>query len=327
MSNLKKGRLEKELAALAEEHEAATRQLTSTLGEIERRRLRGQLENLERREEEIDNELRAWETAEDLKNNEDYQNRRHLNLDCELPKINFIEALTIFQDIWGGFDGKGGAVLFLLKNSDTLCGRLFVNLMLDELKKGTKDLKHYPLEFIPPGRLDEMGILDGLARHVNVSPLPDNLDQYLEGVISKMCGALQNGSVIFIDLKISALLQPQESMLAWFVENFWGSLIRQMPNINLALTDVRIVALINAGSEIRLPQPLCCGKDSFHSERALELPLQNWTKEEIRRWLSKFAGRFSQLPPLEIEKYAERLYEESQGGLPVLVRNNLADLI
>lgn len=64
-----------------------------------------------------------------------------------------------------------------------------------------------------------------------------------------------------------------------------------------------------------LELPFFCQEFDFDMCRALKIPLQEWSEQEIRTWLTKHSG----LPKDKIDPMARSVYRSSRGGTPKLI--------
>ena len=234
---------------------------------------------------------------------------------AHLHKINFKEAVDITQELILNCDSRCGA-LFLLPNSLSMGGEWCVTRIRDMLEEWTLDLKHYQIEFTYRSQLDEKGLLDQIARYLNVEPLLGDPDEYSRSIIKKICGAVQSGSIVFIELRGWELFCHAPDMLKWFVNSFWVPLVRELPAIAREHARVKFVVMIVSDLPSEdVPPTHSCTRNEFNIEKVLQLPLQSWSLDEIKEWLEYFSGWKAQ----NIEELAGTIYAASSIGLPPLV--------
>jgi hypothetical protein len=299
------------------EYAAAYDQLDYTVSEVDAEKIKRRIEKLSGDIEQTEGELQK------LEQRYGDQNQRHLNLHARLPRINFKEAISITGEILHGTRSEESAAIFLLQNSLPMGGKWCIARIRELLKESTRDFKYYPVELTPSSQLNEQGLLDLLAQYINIEPSTDDLAQYAKTIIQKICGSLQSGSIVFIEFRGWEFIHHKTGIISWFINNFWIPLIGELQNIKKNYRKVKFIALIVADHCIpaeSVPKTLCCTRDTFRAEKIIELPLQAWTREEVQDWLESFSG----LEAHQIDRLAEKIYNSSNGGLPVLVYEALS---
>jgi hypothetical protein len=250
-------------------------------------------------------------------------NQFYLRIEDTLPHTDFKRAISTAETIFTSFDSSGGAALFLLQKSRRMGAPWCVRRMRDLLNATTRHFVHIPVGFSFDARLDEFGVLLGIARYFNIATEAASLERYTQEIITSICGSLQSGSVVFIEVSQWDYLQPQDRILTWFVNNFWQQLVRELPLIVQTHRKVRFVAVIGADGEIpmqQLPAALCCVADEFDAEKILPLELEHWSVDDIRDWLESYSG----LPAWQIDQVADTIYDASD-GVPKLVADILLE--
>lgn len=326
--------LEKHLAQLYAQYEAAYLQLGRTLSDADKVKIEEEVAHIEQEIEKAEAKLRDLELAHGPRS------RRHLDWTTHLPKINFSEAVEIFERIVERLDlEEGGAAFFLLQDCHSMGGKWCVARLKEMLD--TSDFRYYPIEFSPEARLDERGLLSRLGQYLGCDPFPDEQDQelyleavraYAQTVIRKICTSLQSGTVIFIELKVWDMLCLEERFLPWLLRELWVPLVRDewprtMEDYPLAKLFI-VVSAHSAFTSGYLPPSLASTADQFDREKIVELPLRAWTPEEIRRWLLKFSGLTDPqigIKSPEIKQMAKLIHEASGNGQPMLVYAALMD--
>ena len=311
----RKAILASRLATLAQDLTIANNQYNSTGNNLERERLKRQMDDILRQMQEAEEELKEFERGSVD------PNRRFLNWHSTLPRINFKEAVAITSDVI--LECRSNcAALFLLQNGLSMGGKWCVERIRELLMETTLDFKPYDIEFTTSSQPNERGMLDMLARYVNVEPSDDPV-RYARAIIEKMHGSLQSGSVVFIELRGVELIYDPTQLLNWFVEHFWVPYVRELPRLSKMYSRLRIVVIISADEPLPpncVPAEISCTRDKFNSEKILELPLQNWTSDEIQEWLESYSGMNAQ----DILVLTRRIYNASSKGLPALVYQALA---
>ena len=315
---MKKAILEKRLAALFEEYTAVNDQIGRELSDADRLRLARQAESLWKQIVELNQELRALEVGgQDV-------NRRHLELQASLLRIDFKSASAIVEKVLQKSGQQGCAAVFLLQKSQRLGGEYCVAHIRDVLRQKTSDLKYWPVDFSATGgRFDEYRLLDGIAGHLNVPVQAGDLQQYTQTVVRKMCDALQSGSIAFLDLRKWDNLHPQERILTWFLDDFWHQIVEGLATISLERDRIKCIALLLVDDEIPtqyVPISRFCTADAYENGKILRIPLKRWTKKEIHAWLEDH----SQLTTARIDQLAEKIYRSTE-GLPPLICKMLCE--
>jgi hypothetical protein len=309
LSDPNRNELERQLADLMEEYDAADGQLRRELSAANRVRIQREIDHLYEQMERVQAQLHQLESSGGD------PNRRHLGFEDKIPEIDYEPAATIVQTILTGFDRRGGAALFLLQRSVPLGGVWFVTRMKRFLESRATCVRHCRREIPPHGRWDEFGLLDLLADEFGVERVPEDADAYARAIIRAIRGFVRGSTTLLIDVRRWDDLCPQERVLPWFLEHFWTPLVHELPAITETYRNVKFVGILSASHEIPqtcLGPPYCCTPNDPDEKRVLELPLQKWTREEIQEWLEMF----SSLPAPRIEQVAQRVYDNSAGGTP-----------
>src|SRR5215217_6247992 len=129
VTRIKQQKLEKQLASLTQDYQAVSDDYNNQTDALTRNRLKRKMDELEQEMDEIDNDLRALESAGGD------NNRKHLDLEEKLPKIDYEQVETILKEIFGDRAGHGRAAFFLLQNSNSLGGKWGVCRMRDLLQE------------------------------------------------------------------------------------------------------------------------------------------------------------------------------------------------
>jgi hypothetical protein len=309
VSDLKRNALERQLADLMEEWDAAHRQLRHELSEVNRVRIQRQIDDLDEQMERVQAQL------DQLESSAGDPNRRHLGFEEKIPEIDYEPAATIAQTVLTGFGRGGGAALFLLQRSAPLGGQWFVARVKRFLEGRATCVRHCRREIPPHGRWDEFGLLDLLADEFGVERVPEDADAYARAIIRAIRGFVRGSTTLLIDVRRWDDLCPQERVLPWFLDHFWTPLVHELPAIAETYRNVKFVGILSASYEIPetcLGPPYCCTPNDPDEKRVLELPLRKWTREEIQEWLETF----SSLPAPRIEQVAQHVYDNSAGGTP-----------
>ncbi len=299
-----------EFADLIKEREACQNQYRSTIDDAQKLVLKRKLDKLDRQIEQVESQLYGEDLSIDV-------NRRSIALRDKLPKIDFKEALKTAENILSRFD-EYGAAFFLINDSFNMAGDLFALELKNLLNSETTDLKHYEIAFSVGGRLDEIGFLQGVANYLGIEEI-ENKENYSQ-VIEKILSSLENGSIIFVELRKIDLIDNKEVFLTWLINSFWKAVIEKIPSACQLkqIEQIRFITLVVSDDDIEeecLGMPFFCQEFDFDMCKALKIPLQEWSEKEIRTWLTKHSG----LSKNKITPMAKNIYKSSRGGTPKLI--------
>jgi hypothetical protein len=243
-----------------------------------------------------------------------------------LCNTDFRQAFDIFQQVMQSFGSSGGAALFLLQNSYPMGAQWLIKRIGSRLREIVYPVHTVYIGFESGMLHDEYGVLQRLAEWFPPQPTLGQIEHYAQEIIRRICTSVANRKVIFIELSTWDRLQPQERMLAWFVQEFWTQLVDELDRL-IAEQDLRrvyVIAVMVAETEIPgdALTPHLCYAEAFASNRILSLPLENWTLDDIQGWLEAYShlrsGRM-------IDEEARRIFEMSVSGTPRLVANILLE--
>ncbi len=280
---------------------------------------------LKRKLEQLHNEIEELEEKLDEKNAEsESKNVRDRNLEKALQKIDFVKAKEIARTVKASLNQDGGAVLFFLQKSKKQMGTYCVEevldvIMADEIIDGKIVVEHrrIPIDLGSAiSQCNEVEFLTLLGSYFNIDASEDmlTLSQSLRKAIQR---SINDGTTIFLEIKGVDDLIEQEKFLGWFVDEFWKPLIDVVTEASKKYKNKFIVALI-ADSHIL---PDCssnhfCQCGEFDAYKLLELPLPNWTVDDVREWLIRFrvlSAAMKEKTDIQLKKIAEKVYRDSDG--------------
>lgn len=315
---------------LINRYEALYAQMARTIQEADKRAIQNSINDLDIEIAQLGNEIKKIGTS-DAKYNDVY---RGYSIDWEekLPQINFSKSKSIIKYIFDQFEKQQEEqALFLLQRNSSMGGDLCIKHIKSLLQKmGTW---YPPCEhgFPPHQQANPIDFLNTLASKFTVEPIENNVQTYTRTVVHKICDALRSGNIFLIQVEIYSL-NPQDTFLKWFVNEFWNELVQRVsihrgnhPFIRL----VSVIAVRGMVPQFCLQPSWCCTKQRFDGKKILELPLQFWTEVEICNWLWRFSGLDA--PHIgrtrsEIEQMARVIYEVSEGK-PSDVCNELMEAL
>jgi hypothetical protein len=314
LNDAQRRRIVSELADLLEEQEACKNQYRSATDEAQRVRLKRKLEDFDNQIKDLERQLYGNDLTGDA-------NRRSRALEDKLPKIDFKKQIVLVKNILDQF-AEDGAALFLINDSLNMAGDLFRLEFKKILEEETTDLKHYEIAFSIDRRLDEIGFLQGLGGHLGIDEI-ESEGEYSK-LIDKIFGFIENGSIVFIELRKINLLSNREDFFSWLVNNFWKTLVEKLPLICQVkdIEQVKFIFLAMSDTDIckEYAQLSCfCTEIDFDKYKILQIPLKEWSEKDIRDWLAKHSG----LSKEKNTAIAKDVYESSRGGTPKNIRDAL----
>ncbi len=302
--------LTKRIAAKEEELLKVESQLDETLSQDEELKL-------DRRAKRLLKEIQdLYDQLSELDKSNSNPNVRHLNLEKSFQKIDFSEAKKITHSINSRFGDASGAILLFLQRSTKQKGNYCLNevldLMVTDRKVGEEiigDFRPYPIDLGSPiSEFNEIEFSKRLASHLN----PDS-EADLNSSIKRLCSSLRGGSTIFIKIENWDNIIEQEKFLNWFFNEFWQPLINELRPTFAEFSKIRFILALVAKSKL-FPNcsslsPYFCTEDTFDPCKAIELPLPDWTVDDIGSWLINFQG----LSNSKSKQLALRIHRESEG--------------
>jgi hypothetical protein len=297
-----------EFSNLLVEREVCNSQYRSTIDEAQRVRLKRKLDDLDNQIKKCNNQLSSNDLTGDV-------NRRLRALEDKLPKIDFKKQIRLVKNILEQF-GEDGAALFLINDSLNMAGDLFRLELKKILDDETTDLKHYEIAFSIDKASNEIGFLQGLGSYLGIDEIENNRESLLK-IIDKIFDSIENGSIVFIELKKINLLSNTEDFFSWLIHEFWKTLVKKLPSVckrkNLAQVKFIFLAMSDTNICDKYSQiPYFCNEIDFDKYKILEITLNKWSKKDIKDWLIKHSG----LSRERIILISKDIYSSSRGGTP-----------
>jgi hypothetical protein len=301
----------KKYANLLDEWSIINSQIDETIDEGNHYRLKLKADRLDKEIKEVEQKLEQLD-ASNLN-----RNRRHLNFQQDLSKIDFDKARDQVNKLIRDFrKGVNRNALLIVQDSRAMAGELCITEIRELLCGETGNFKHFIFEFFYGGRLDEIGLLEGLLEHLGIA-FTQNTQQaeteYIHKIIEKMCESLQGGSIIFLEIRRWNILSYQEEVLFWFVTQFWTRLITRLDAIAQTHPQVKFISMIVTDTKLSsqcLKSPALRSKENNLS--ILKLSLRKWKLEDIQRWLESYLG-FKNPKSSQI---AKSIYKSTKNGIP-----------
>jgi hypothetical protein len=275
------------------------------------------VEEVEKQLEDLKSQL-AQATSNDLQKIKNWVN-------C-LPHIDYKDARTLARDVFDHLEAKEGGVLFLLQRSTEMGGDLCmtaIKKLLEEKMDDTKIIAR-PIGFTALERPNEIEFIHKLAGQLNAPLVDDNLEASLDSVLDKLCASVQSGGALIIEVTFTDSKALHPRLLHWLVEKFWCALMARLLMLapdKLCFTVV-LTLVVDGAIEDECHKPhVGCFDTGFDFKKILELPLKNWTIEDIRTWLMRYSGL--KLTGTEYVTLAETVYRNGGGGIPASVHRSL----
>lgn len=264
------------------------------------------------------------------------QNVRERGLEKALQKIDFVDAKNTASLIKDKLNREGGAVLLFLQKIKKQMGRYCVEEMLnvimgDQIIDGQVmgAYRRYSVDLDSAiSQFNEIEFLIRLASYFNIEE-SSNLDLLSQRLRETIRSSIDDGTTIFLEIKSLDDLLEQAEFLDWFIQEFWKPLIDEVVAVSQKYKSKFIVALI-ADSHIlpECPQEYFCDDEAFDCYKMLELPLPNWSVEDIHDWLIRFrtlSSKIQKKTKADLKRVANKIYRDSE-GTPQNICDNLREL-
>lgn len=314
---------------LLKKYQAAYAQMSRTLSETEKVDLVEEIKQLESliqaTQKEI-NELRAPQRS----TSENYRQVSR-TWEEELHKINYSKVESALNTVFKPLKRREGSALFFIRKSQDMGGKWCVQKIKHHIQSDLgSGLVPRSIGFSSFQNADAVGVLSRLAERytIDIPVEPNNLKGCTQAIIKRILDSLESGQIFLLEIQLYRL-QPHDSFLKWFVNDFWMPLVSQLPAISSQKRNIRLMAVLTVqGGTVSkgcLSSDLCCNKRNFNGSKIFELTLQRWTEPEICDWLFDFSGLTTQVERLndaQIEQMAENIYHVT-GGIPNKIYHEL----
>jgi hypothetical protein len=252
---------------------------------------------------------------------------RVISLDDTFRKIDFDLAKQIARNLHANFpDDLGANILFLQKTTkhmgqyclDEMLSIIFERDIQISRQNGQGNCKVYMAGLSDvTAEATELVFLQKLSEyHGSGNPAdPFTLNRAFR---ESLCRSLRSGDRVLILVKDCHLLVDPQSFLSWFVDRFWKPLIEEIQDSVISEYGlIRIVAILTCNSQIddcHLTNIPFCTIENFNPYHMIDIPLSNWTVNDIQRWLMNVR----QLGRNDSETKAKQIHAESE-GIPHLI--------
>ena len=264
---------------------------------------------------------------------------RDRSFEKALQKIDFVKAKESAARIRQELNQEGGAVLFFLQQTKMQMGQFCVEEVLnvilgDQIIDGqvVGAYRKYSVDLDSAiSQFNEVEFLIRLASYLKIEALADTAE-LSQQIREQIRDSIDNGMTIFLEIKSLDELLEQEEFLGWFIKDFWTPLIDQVSAVSKEFKSKFIVALI-ADSQILpdctspdYPLEFFCAEDTFDCYKLINLPLPNWSVDDIQDWLIRFrplSPKLQQERTAELKRIAKKVHRDSGNGIPQNVCINL----
>ena len=251
--------------------------------------------NLKKRSEVYFSELQKIETElSSYKESSLTNNQRGNRFDKKLPKIDFGKPKKKIEQILTQFGRQGVSAFFLIENTTVTRGDLLVNEIRDYLTQKSDDWRHYPISILANRVVDEQSLLTAIANFIPKSDSETQTfnepQQDARKIIDKITDGLQVGSIVFFELNDwDALGENQDSLLSWFIKNFWIPLTEKQSQLSQNYANIIIILFMTTCSSLSKKcrdLPHFCMRSKFDNQKIFKLSLQKkWKLEDICEWI------------------------------------------
>jgi hypothetical protein len=321
VAEVKRRSLDEELEELVEDYKAVERKKRSALGPVEENKLGRELIEIEEKMKRIEQELKVLDASGTDRR------RRDMAWRSRLSEIDYEKAFAAFVAIRKPLDKSGGAALFLIQDGEAMCAEWLVEKIQEELSRKMTAARRVNAGFHDgPPSLE--GLLARLAVEFKVAAAANDTTVCTEALTQTMLRSLQTGSIVLIVMTILDNMGTVREFLGKFLAVFWSPLVKKLRSAEIAreAPRARIVAVIVVNQRLApgcLTSEMCCTRANHDSEKILELKLQKWKAEEIKRWLEDCTNVRERLKPAQIEEKAKWIFEVGQNGVPARVLSTL----
>ncbi|PAX57114.1 hypothetical protein [Brunnivagina elsteri] len=318
-TKLQKQMLEEKLASLSEQCTVVNEQMNSERDARSHLLLKKQGDELLEQMKQVEMELNQLEASE---NN---PNQKYIDIKKNLPEIDFDKARKLINK---ELEKKEIESLFFLENSHSMAGELCISIIRNLLEKNHGNPRHFPIGINIMSRQDHFGILEPLAKQLQVHTVfQDNTDiqESTNEIINKICQSICTGSVIFFEINNWNNLTNQCEIIRWFLDDFWQPLVSKCKN-KKDTPGIKIICVIDAEYPIESEY-----KQVFKNySKLIELPLTTWNEKHINEWLVRYSSCFinyqSNLTGSKINEIGKQIFLKTNKGIPRMVSQELEDL-
>jgi hypothetical protein len=323
---VKKEFLNKQIATFAEQYNSLCNQILYESNKANKVLLEKQSEALLGDWDKAETELEMVNQSLSSKN----QHRIHLQWKQHLPKIDFEQAMKRFSDIVSEFDLEGGAAVFLLPNSDDMCG----DLCVERIREILVDNNGEPPRYHEIGFLYEtpckIKFLQKLGEYYKVDPVLLDPPSLIQAITAKICSGLSVKSVLLIRVTVTEELDVCEGFVKWFLADFWSYLKNRLVDLTKDRPYIRFIAVIDAWNPVpaEFIEKYQLLNDSCNGDRFLLLPLEQWELKQVRAWLFSLPGLKESMTPEQVVQFKNAAESICKGNRsPKEIRHRLINFL
>lgn len=302
--------LERRLAAIVEDYTKTSGQLERTISEPDRSRLERQLRTLDEEASYVEAELNELSRASIPHTIDDGAFQAHI------PRIDFGDTRKIIENSIKKSGDTGYASVVAIQHSLTFGGQWFIAGLRDDLRRLTRDFRHWQIELKLEG--DEHTLLQALGQYLNIQPQSTDMEQFEADVVRTLCSSIRSGTTIFIEIRNCEYLIPHDRVFHWFFAKIWDPIVDELPSLAEQWRNFRVLVVFTSNAALPAvvtASPRRCSVSGFANGGLLHLRLRRWRLAEIRTWLSIY----SPLNVQEIDTLSRHAFYASQRGIPNLV--------
>lgn len=274
---------------------------------------------LKRRIDGIDEKLQDLEQS--------LSNEEPTDLQDKLRYIDFKDIVKEFERLIEKSGRAGGVSLFVVPNGRNMASDLLM-LRLQDLLRNDANLTPYRISFSEGIELNETGLIKGISKYFGVDANGNDLDETLNSLVCKICKSVQTRSILLLEIAEWHRLPTQEKVFSWLCSDFYSRLSSQFDK-DVSGKWRRVHIFIVVVSDEPISNECLQASQSFSSvfqdsniekgKRIFNISLKNWSKADIEEWLE-----FTGLPEERLVAEANRLYDGSMEGLPLIVQSAIA---
>ncbi|MDB9526278.1 hypothetical protein PN498_09800 [Oscillatoria sp. CS-180] len=251
-------------------------------------------------------------------------NVRDRSQEKTLQKLDFVQAKKTAGLIRDQLSQDGGAVLFFLQKTRKQMGRFCIEEVLnvilgDQIIDGkvVGAYRRYSVDLDSAiSQLNEAEFLIRLASYFKIEESED-LETLSQQLREKIRTSIDEGTTIFLEIRSLDELIEQADFLRWFIQDFWQPLIDDVAAVSQKYKSKFIVALI-ADSQMRLncSTEYFCEPGDLDCYKFLELPLPDWSVDDIYDWLITFRTVYPKLRGKngqDLKRIAAKIHRASEG--------------
>lgn len=231
----------------------------------------------------------------------------------DLHKIDYRKAKQQIHAQLKCIDVQAGNVLFLFKNAESLKGDLCVRYLQAEFSNSC-GTRLYSLEVnFESVRSPTIDLFTTkLAQRLNIHA--DSCENRFQQSFSCLENILSASSGLFLKMEIQSRVDANNEFLPWFLNTFWDALKHCLSKVRQKRPDLSVVVVVAISGSLpaSLQQQVCCSGQAQLPAKFLDLPLEEWSVEDITRWLDRFSGlglHYSQCCEI-----AEAVYDAARGN-------------